>query len=89
LVLVGIGVVVIGLGAALTWWLRRIRYDAEGLVSTALHAAYLGNAVIYLLAFSHDPELGWWLTLVTSGVIVLHALWTVIASIRRTRMLLG
>ena len=52
------------------WWRTRDR----DLTTTALvEAAYLGNAVLCLVAFSDRPDGGWWCTLV-AGVLMVFEL---------------
>jgi hypothetical protein len=63
------GPLVIAAGTALLWWVRRAGLPARLAVTTALHTAYLANAVVCLVGFADDPRIGWWLTLVGTAVL--------------------
>lgn len=58
------------LGVALAGWLWWRGRQRELAVTAALYAAYLSNAVLCLVAFTDQPDIGWWFTAAASGTLM-------------------
>jgi hypothetical protein len=69
--LLGGGFGSLGLGV---WQAIRWRHSPRLAIDMLLSAAWLSNAVVCLIGFQEDPNLGYWLTLLPASMVLLDVI---------------